>query len=154
VDFNLPSNWWVRKLQKSKFAVLDPGCEMLGMGLDNRWRTTKNAYRHMIHIYSLWLTRVKGCSKIRFAWKGGVGTDYEHEFWTGPASYFASTTNWFVTRSHQKLEVCNSGINLSYKIPISSSYFTASQNGTTRQTDESRCPWMFCIPYSKTDFTD
>jgi hypothetical protein len=52
VDFNLPSNWWVSQLQKSKFAVLDLGFEMLGLGLDNRGRTTKNAY---CRIYSLWL---------------------------------------------------------------------------------------------------
>jgi hypothetical protein len=37
--------------KKSKFAVLDLGFEMLGLGLDNRGRTTKNAYRR---IYSPW----------------------------------------------------------------------------------------------------
>ncbi len=50
MDFNLPSNSWVSQLQKSDFAVLDLGFEMLGLGLDNRGRTTKNAYRR---IYSL-----------------------------------------------------------------------------------------------------
>ncbi len=52
VDFNLPSNWGVSHLHKSKFAVLDLGFEMMGLGLDNRGRTTKNAYRR---IYSLWI---------------------------------------------------------------------------------------------------
>jgi hypothetical protein len=51
VDFNLPSNWWVSRLHKSEFAVLDLGFEKLGLGLDNRGRTTKNAY---CCIYSLW----------------------------------------------------------------------------------------------------
>ncbi len=37
-------------LQKSEFAVLDLGFEMLGLGLDSRGRTTKNAY---CRIYSL-----------------------------------------------------------------------------------------------------
>jgi hypothetical protein len=32
--------------------------------------------------------------------------------------------------------VCDLGIHLDYKILISISYFTASQNGPTRQTDE------------------
>jgi hypothetical protein len=40
-----------------------------------------------------------------------------------------------------------------YKILISTSNFTASQNGTTKQTDESWCIRRFCIPFSKTGFT-
>jgi hypothetical protein len=38
---------------------------------------------------------------------------------------------------------------MNYKILISSSYFTASQNGTTRQTDESWCLRRFCIQFSE-----
>ncbi len=40
--------------KKFEFAVLDLGFEILGLGLDNCGRTTKNAYRH---IYSLWLAQ-------------------------------------------------------------------------------------------------
>ncbi len=71
---------------------------------------------------------------------------------TCPLSCFASINSWFVTRNHEKLEVCDSGIHLNYKILISSSYSTASQNGTTRQTDEGWCSRRFCIPVSETGF--
>ncbi len=68
-------------------------------------------------------------------------------------SDFASTNSWsHLTRNHQNLEVCNSGIHLKYKTPISSSYFTTSKNGTTRQTDESWCLRRGCIPFSKSFF--
>ncbi len=49
--------------------------------------------------------------------------------------------------------VCISGIDLNYKFLNSSSYFTASRNGTTRQTAESWCSWRFCIAFSETGFT-
>ncbi len=60
-------------------------------------------------------------------------------------SCFASTNPQFVTRNHQKWEVCDSGIHLNYKIIILSSYFAASKNRTTRQTDEILCSRRFCI---------
>ncbi len=44
MDFNLQSNWWVSQLQKSEFAVRDLDFEKLGLGLDNRRRTTKTTY--------------------------------------------------------------------------------------------------------------
>jgi hypothetical protein len=52
VDFYLPSNWRVSLLQKFEFAVLVVGFEKLGLELDDRGRTTKNAY---CRIYSLWV---------------------------------------------------------------------------------------------------
>ncbi len=56
MDFNLPSNLWVSQLQKYEFAVLVLGFEKLGLELDNRGRTTKNAYCR-IYIYGhSWLT--------------------------------------------------------------------------------------------------
>jgi hypothetical protein len=51
-------------------------------------------------------------------------------------SRFENINSWFATRNKQKEEICNSEIHLQYKIPILGPYFTASQNGTTRQTDE------------------
>jgi hypothetical protein len=36
-------------IQKSEFGVLDLGFDTLGLGLDNRGRTTENAYRHIYY---------------------------------------------------------------------------------------------------------
>ncbi len=82
-----------------------------------------------------------------------LSSDYRYELRTGPLSCFASTNSWFVMRNHQNEEFCNSGIHLINKIPISNFYFTASQNGTTRLTDESWWLRKFCIPFSNTGFT-
>ncbi len=66
---------------------------------------------------------------------------------------FASTNFSFVTRNLQKEEVRNSGIHLNHRILISNFYFFASQNGTTRQTDERWCPPRFSILFTKICFT-
>jgi hypothetical protein len=68
-------------------------------------------------------------------------------------SCFASTNTWFVTRESPKVGSLLFRDSSEFKILISSSYFTASQNGTTRQTGESWCLRRFCIPFSKTGFT-
>ncbi len=67
MNFNLPSNWWLSQLQKSEFAVLDLGFEILGLRLDNRGRTTKNAYRP---IYSLWDTHAT--RRLQRLWELGL----------------------------------------------------------------------------------
>ncbi len=60
----------------------------------------------------------------------------------------------FVTRIYQKQKVCHSGIHLNYPILISSSFFIASQNDTTRQTDENWCSQRFCsTTFSKRGLT-
>ncbi len=79
-------------------------------------------------------------------------TDYRYKSRPGPLFCFASTNSWFVTKIYQNLEVCNSGIDLNYKTLISSSCFTASHNGTTRQADESWCLQRFRIPFRKIGF--
>jgi hypothetical protein len=63
VDSNLSSNWWVSQLQKSEFAVLVPGFEKLGLGLDNCGWTTKNVYCRM---YSLWVPVVPQICRLDF----------------------------------------------------------------------------------------
>jgi hypothetical protein len=57
------------------------------------------------------------------------------------------------TRGHHKrYEVCDLGVYLNDEIPNSSYYFTASKNGTTRQTDQSWYLQRFYPPFSKTGF--
>jgi hypothetical protein len=51
-----------------------------------------------------------------------------------------------MTRSTKNID---SEISPNYKILILSSYFSASQNGTSRQTDESWCLQKFHIAFTK-----
>jgi hypothetical protein len=80
--------------------------------------------------------------------------DHRLQMWIyNGSTVFVSTNSWSVARNHQKWEVCDWGIHLNCKTLISSSYFTASKNSRTRQTDEGWCLRRFCIPFGKTGFT-
>jgi hypothetical protein len=73
-------------------------------------------------------------------------TGYRYEFRTGPLTYFANTNSWSVTKKTLKIEVyCNSELHPNYKTILWSSKFTASQNGTTSQANESWCLQMWCV---------
>ncbi len=51
VDFNIPSNWRVSQLQKSKFAVLVSGFEKVGVGT---WQLWADNQKHLLsHLLSM-----------------------------------------------------------------------------------------------------
>ncbi len=73
--------------------------------------------------------KARNCKQVTSQWIFSLlAADYRYESRTCTLSCFASTNSWFVNRNHEKLKVRNSGIHLIYKILISSTYFTASQN--------------------------
>ncbi len=74
VDFNLPSNWWVSLLEKSEFSVVLLGFEKLGLGLDNRGRTTNKA---CCCIYSLWFEIVAVIQFVTSKWFSGPAVDFK-----------------------------------------------------------------------------